>query len=264
VTDPENAAANAAATLAAVARRLDAAAHLEPAGGAAVLQSIVDATVTLFDAEAASLALHDPVTDGLVFRVAAGEHGQGVIGVTVAPGEGVAGYVQATGRPLAIADVAADPRFERAAAERTGYVPRTLLAVPLVDETGVLGVLEILDRRDGGSFGLRDIELASVFARQASVAIRATGLERGAAQLLRDALVAITAADASGLADGDIDALVSAATPAGGEDDAVWRIADRIARLDDPDPADVRFIVEILDALDRRTAARRPRRPISG
>jgi hypothetical protein len=76
--------------------------------------------------------------------------------------------------------------------------------------------------------------------------------------------VAITAADASGLADGDIDALVSAATPAGGEDDAVWRIADRIARLDDPDPADVRFIVEILDALDRRTAARRPRRPISG
>ena len=150
--------------------------------GAAVLRSIVDATVALFDAEAASLALHDPATDRLVFRVAAGEHGQGVVGLTIAPGQGVAGYVQATGQPLALSDVAADPRFGRAAAEQTGYVPRSLLAVPLVDETGVLGVLEVLDRRDGGSFDLRDIELASVFARQASVAIRATGLERDAAR----------------------------------------------------------------------------------
>jgi GAF domain-containing protein len=259
----DSVAANAAAALAAVARRLDAAARLEPAGATTVLQSIVDATVTLFDAEAASLALHDPVTDGLVFRVAAGEHGQGVIGITVAAGEGVAGYVQATGRPLAIADVAADPRFERAAAERTGYVPRSLLAVPLVDDSGVLGVLEILDRRDGGSFGLRDIELASVFARQASVAIRATGLERGAAQLLRDALVAVAGTD-DALDAPAIDALVAAATPSGGDGDAVWRIADRIARLDDPDPADVAFIVEILDALARRSAARRPRRPTAG
>ncbi len=255
----------ASAALAAVARRLEAAVRIEPPGGELVLQSIVDATVTLFDAEAASLALHDPATDRLVFRVAAGERGQGVVGVSVASGEGIAGYVHATGQPISIADVASDPRFERAAAERTGYVPRSLLAVPLVDEASVLGVLEILDRRDGGTFDLRDIELASVFARQASVAVEATRLDRQASGLLRDSLVAVAAAAAGSgpgsLDDEAIDALVaSAAESAAGADDPVWRIADRLARLGPTDPADVDFIVEILDALARRTAARRGRR----
>jgi GAF domain-containing protein len=250
----------AASALAAVARRLDAAAAIEPPGGEAVLQSIVDATVTLFDAEAASLALRDPATDELVFRVAAGARGQGVIGIRVASGEGVAGYVLATGQPLAIADVAADPRFERGAAERTGYVPRSLLAVPLVDETDVLGVLEILDRRDGGSFGLRDIELASVFARQASVAIRATRLDRSGLRLLRDALATVAAGD-DDLDDAAIDALVgSLAERAAGPDDPIWRIADRVARLGELDPSDADFVVDILDALARRTDARRGRR----
>jgi GAF domain-containing protein len=251
----------AAATLAAVARRLDAAARIEPPGGEAVLQSIVDATVALFSAEAASLALYDAVTDRLVFRVAAGERGQGVIGLAIAPGEGVAGYVFATGRPLVVGDVAADARFERSAAEQTGYVPRSLLAVPLVDDAGILGVLEVLDRLDGGSFGLHDIDIATVFARQASVAIAATRLDRSGVRLLRDALAAVSAADAGTLDGPAIEALVgSVAHGLGGEDDPVWRIADRIASLGSLDGADADFVVDILAALQRRTARRRGRR----
>ncbi len=251
----------AAAALAAVARRLEAAVRLEPPAGELVLQSIVDATVSLFDAEAASLALYDPATDRLVFRVAAGERGQGVIGVSIASGDGIAGYVQATGQPIAIADVAADPRFERSAAERTGYIPRSLLAVPLVDGAVVLGVLEILDRRNGGTFDLRDIDLATVFARQASVAVTATRLDRRATDLLRDALIAVAAAGPGSLDRDAVEALVaSAAAASTGADDPVWRITDRIARLGPTDPADVDFVVDILDALARRTAARRGRR----
>ena len=52
-----------------------------------------------------------------------GPQGEGVVGLASAAHEGIAGYVFSTGQPLAVADVAADPRFERATAERTGYVP---------------------------------------------------------------------------------------------------------------------------------------------
>jgi GAF domain-containing protein len=250
------------AALASVGQRIDAASRLEPPGGEAVLQSIVEATVAMFGAEAASLALHDPSTDRLVFRVAAGERGQGVIGLSIAPGDGVAGYVFATGSPLAIADVAADPRFGRGAAEQTGYVPRSLLAVPLVDDAGVLGVLEVLDRLDGTSFGLRDIELATVFARQASVAIGATRLERDGARLLRDALVAVAAAAPGSLDDAAIDDLVRAAGAGAAPDGSpVWRIAERLARLQTIDADDADMVVEVLDAVLRRTARRGRRRP---
>ncbi|HET9521683.1 MAG TPA: GAF domain-containing protein, partial [Candidatus Limnocylindrales bacterium] len=179
-----------------IALRVEIAGRLTPPGGAAVLRSVVEATVVLFGAEAASIALFDPATGRLVFEVAAGGQGEGVVGLSIAPDSGVAGYVFTTGQPLALSDVAGDRRFGRATAEQTGYVPRSLVAVPLLDDEGTIGVLEVLDKRDQAAFDLHDIELASVFARQAAVAIRVSRLERDTASLLRGALVAI-AADAS-------------------------------------------------------------------
>lgn len=238
----------------AIAHRADVAARIEPPGGAAVLRSIVEATVALFDAEAASIALYDRSTDRLVFRVAAGAQGQGIVGVSIPPHEGVAGYVFSTGQPMAIADVAADPRFGADTAQRTGYVPRSLLAVPLVDDDDSLGVLEILDRRDAAGFGLREVELASVFARQATVAIRATRLERDTATLLREALRAF-----GGAGDATIDEIVTAAT-AGLEGDTgtpLWSLADRVARLRAADSEQVGLLVDLLDVLIARTERHR-------
>lgn len=250
--------------LVAVARRLDAITRIEPPAGIAVLQSIVDATVVVFSAEAASLALFEPATGRLVFRVAAGSHGAGVVGVEVAPGDGVAGYVFSTGQPLAIADVRADPRFGHETAARTGYVPRSLLAVPLVGGDGPIGVLEILDRADGGSFTLGDIERASVFARQATVAIAATSIERDGARLLAAAIRAILGADTTPGArsrpdPAAIDVLIATVMDRSLDRDAAgWRLADAVARATDAPASDVDLVVELLDVLAGR--ARRPRR----
>ncbi|HEX8026510.1 MAG TPA: GAF domain-containing protein, partial [Candidatus Limnocylindrales bacterium] len=148
----DDAEAAALAALRQIASRIDVAARLEPPAGEAILRSVVDAAAVLIRAEAASIALYDPATNRLVFRVAAGEHGQGVVGLSIELGEGVAGYVFASGEPLAIGETTVDPRFQREAAERTGYVPRSLLAVPLADDAGTIGVLEVLDRRDGSPF----------------------------------------------------------------------------------------------------------------
>ena len=238
--------------LEAVAARAAAADRLEPSGGEAVLRSVAEATVTLFDAEAASIALHDARTDRLVIRVAAGTAGDGAVGLSMGPSEGIVGYVFTTGQPLAVSDVAADPRFDRSAAQETGYVPRSILAVPLVDDGGTIGVLEVLDRRGDAGFGLHDIELASVFARQAAVAIRASRVEREVGELLR-ATLARLATDGTAGADEAVDAAVAAAVAGLDDGDgSLWPLADAVARARAAAPGEVALVIEILDALARR------------
>lgn len=254
-------------TLRAVALRVEAARRLSPPAGAAVLRSIVDATASLFGAEAASLALHDPATDRLVFEVASGEQGQGVVGLAIPSGDGVAGYVFSTGQPLALSDVAGDARFGRSTAERTGYVPRSLIAVPLIDDEGILGVLEVLDKRGEAGFDLRDLELAAVFARQAAVAIRSSRIERDAAALLRAVLGAADALAGSddageGLPADALDAIIATAIGRldGAGDDPLWALADQIARLRAVDPDQLELVRELLAVLVRRAERGQPGR----
>lgn len=243
-------AGRARAALGAIALRAAIAARLTPPAAEAVLRSIVEATVTLFAAEAASIALHDPATDQLVFRVAAGSRGEGVVGLAIRPDQGVAGYVFTTGLPLALSDVASDARFGRDAAERTGYLPRSLVAVPLLDDEGAIGVLEVLDKRAAGGFDLRDVELASVFARQATVAIRASRVERDVRRLLGDALAAIAP---DGVTAADVEELAAAAArDLDGDDAPLWRLADEVARLRTADAGDVELVAELLAVLARR------------
>jgi GAF domain-containing protein len=262
-------------TLHAVALRVEAARRLAPPAGTAVLRSIVEATVALFGAEAASLALHDPTTDRLVFQVAAGERGQGVVGLAIESGQGVAGYVFSTGQPIALSDVARDSRFGRATAEQTGYVPRSLIAVPLVDDEGVLGVLEVLDKRGDGGFDLHDVELATVFARQATVAIRSSRVERDTASLLRSVLLAADAAasatdpafgddGASGdPIDAELEAIIAAEvrTLDADDDDPLWALADQIALLRAADPGQLELVRDLLEVLVRRSDRGRAGRP---
>jgi GAF domain-containing protein len=250
-TDPA-ADARALEAVRAITLRLATARRLAPPATTQLLRSIVEATVALFDAEASSIALYDPAADKLVFQVAAGTQGEGVVGLAINPDQGIAGYVFTTGQPLALSDVANDARFGRAAAEQTGYVPRSVVAAPLLDNEGSIGVLEVLDRRSQAAFDLRDIELASVFARQAAVAIRASQLERDAAALLSSALTAIAGNGADGRADVDAVVADAVATLAREDDGGLWALADEIARLRTADPGELDLVRELLGVLVRR------------
>jgi GAF domain-containing protein len=235
----------------AVGARLGAAEHLAPRTGEPTLRAIADAAVALVRVTAASIALHDAEADRLVFRAAAGPEGEAVVGLSIAAHEGIAGYVFATGQALAVGDVVRDPRFERTTAERTGYVPRALLAVPLVDDSGSIGVMELLDRQDGAAFDLADVEVATRLAAAATAVARASRAGRDANELLRAALAGVMGSD-----DVAVDDVVSAAAERLGEDEPVWRLADRIARLRAADPDDVDLAIDWLDALLARSTRR--------
>ena len=249
---------DARAALAAIGRRAEVARRLELGSAEAVLRSVVEAAVALFEAEAASIALYEPARNVLVFRVAAGEQGQGVVGLEIPPDRGLVGYVFSSGQALAIADVRADPRFGRSFAEQTQYMPRSIVAVPLVDGRGTLGVLEVLDKRSEASFSLRDIELAGVFARQATVAIRASRVERDTATLLRSVIGALTGDDVPAAG---IDALVVAAlAQVDDPDDPLWPLVEQIAALRRVGPERRELLGALLDVLVRQAERGRGRR----
>jgi GAF domain-containing protein len=136
-----------------------------------LLRSITTAAMQLFGAAACSLALLDDAEEHLVFHVASGAGAADVVGLRVPVGQGVAGWVVTSGQPISIADVTRDPRFARDVAEQTGYVPRSILAMPLETERAMLGVIEVLDRRSEGGEGAEDMTLLAVFANQAALAI---------------------------------------------------------------------------------------------
>jgi signal transduction protein with GAF and PtsI domain len=236
--------------------RAAAAERLAPPTGDEALRAMADAAAAAFEVTAISIALHDPATDRLVFRVAAGPEGPGVVGLSIGAHDGIAGYVHATGQALAVADAQADPRFERSTAERTGYVPRSLLAVPLVDTGGILGVMELLDRRDGAPFDLGDVEAATRMAAAVTAVARATRVERDATVLLRAVLRAVAGSEgeASAVAPGDddVEALVDEIGQRLPDEDGLWRLAGRIGRLRDADPDDLDLAVAWLDALLER------------
>jgi GAF domain-containing protein len=142
-----------------------------PSSNDELLQTIVEAAARLFGAAAASIALVDEKNQTLEFRVAYGAGRAEIVGMQLPVDQGIAGYVAMTGQPLAISNVQQDPRFARDAAKKTGYVPRSILATPLLWRDRVIGVMEVLDKIAAPAFGMQDMELLALFARQAAIAI---------------------------------------------------------------------------------------------
>jgi GAF domain-containing protein len=142
-----------------------------PSSNQDLLQSIVEAAARIFNAAAASIALVNEEQQTLDFKVSYGAGNEEVVGMQVPLDKGIAGYVAMTGQPIAASNVQQDVRFNQEFAKTTGYVPRSILATPLLSGDQVIGVMEVLDKIDAPSFGMQDMELLALFARQAALAI---------------------------------------------------------------------------------------------
>ncbi len=184
----------------------------------ALLGSIVEVARAIFHARAASVLLLDEATDELVFEAVVGEGEDTLIGRRFPSGTGIAGWVLGTRQPLVLADVATDPRFSAEAAQSTGFVPKGIMAVPLLHGEEALGVLEVLDRPADARFRIEEVDLLGLFGIQA-----AAGLA-----LLRRARTAAAALEGQ---EGELIALarIAARLSALGDDRAV---ADFLAALD--------------------------------
>jgi hypothetical protein len=139
---------------------------------ARLLEAVVRVTAGVFDAAATSLALLR--WDGaLLYRSAWGAGAEEIVGVELPSGQGIAGAVVASRQGEVVPDCRADPRFAGAVSRRTGYVPHTMIVVPLLRGDEVIGALSVLDRRDGERYGIADLARATLFADLAVAALDA-------------------------------------------------------------------------------------------
>ncbi len=212
-----------------------------------LLQLIVDATVSLFGAQAASIALLMKDPDRLEYRVAGGPQTGDVVGMSVAPSQGIVGYVYSTGESVALTDLPGDPRFDKTIAEQTGYFPRSVAAVPLTSEDSVVGVLEVFDKNLDESFSVRDMEVLAAFAAQAGAAIGGTRVQHDLPLLLRNSLRQID----PGMTDDQVQAVVSKTTQELDADAETpfWTLVDQVSRLRDLGESELELVGDILEVV---------------
>jgi len=159
---------------------------------ASVLGAVIDALRDLLQADRATVFIFDSQSDELIIHVAHGVGGSGSE-VRIPASAGIAGACAQSKQIINIPDAYADPRFNRDVDRRTGYVTKSMLAVPLLDDQGELvGVAQVLNAKSG-TFDDDDSQLAQGIASQAAIALRRAQLITNSidrARLLKEMAVA--------------------------------------------------------------------------
>ncbi len=149
-----------------VTSQLAATLELEP-----LLNLILDKAIELLDTEAGTFMLTIEDTGELEFRVVRGPASSDLLGKRLPIGTGLAGTAVQTGRPVLVNRVQDDKRWFNQVDASTDFQSQSILTVPLLRQNAVLGVVQLINKRDGAPFDEEDQSLLTAFAGQAVVAL---------------------------------------------------------------------------------------------
>lgn len=133
------------------------------------LQLLVTRIVETMHAEAASIFLVDASGTQLECRACAGP--TDIVGLRVSIETGIVGRTFATNNCQMVRDAAHDPDFANKIDEKTGFATHSVLCAPLSAANGPIGVIEVLNKRDGALFDNADRELLRMLAAPAVLAV---------------------------------------------------------------------------------------------
>jgi sigma-B regulation protein RsbU (phosphoserine phosphatase) len=151
-----------------------------------ILKTALDTAARVMEAEAASVLLVDPATGELLYEAVREAEDPSLRGrmdevsrtYRIPRGVGIAGWVAERGEPLNVPDAYQDPRFNQEVDRRSGFRTRSILAMPLRTDGAVIGVAEVINRKDGEPFDREDLVLFRHFCDIAAVAIQKARLHR--------------------------------------------------------------------------------------
>jgi len=140
-----------------------------------LLNKVATSAAKIANAQASSILLIQPQNDIMRFASVYGlsEQDQEMLLQLIVPLHGsMAGSVALTGEPLLSNDVAVDPRFYAGVSNTVEMKTRSLLAVPMMAQDKAIGALEVINQRYDDGFNAADIEMLTLFASQATIAIQ--------------------------------------------------------------------------------------------
>jgi Nif-specific regulatory protein len=135
------------------------------------LDLITESATRMVGAQAASLLLLDDKTNSLFFKAATGEKKQEVKEFRVKVGQGIAGHVAEKGEPLLIKDVREDERWYKGISDSLELETRSMACVPLKLHAKVIGVMQLINKKDGSAFDETDMLQLQEFAGLAALAL---------------------------------------------------------------------------------------------
>ncbi len=135
----------------------------------ALLVYILESAMRLVKCESSSLLLANKSDNTLRFVVALGPKGAEAMNIAVDKNS-IAGWVAENKKSLIINDVEHDPRFFATVQQKTGYVTKTMVAIPMHVKSECIGVIELLNKADGLGFDEEDLQILELLANQAGIA----------------------------------------------------------------------------------------------
>ena len=136
-----------------------------------VLNNSLAAVEQFIEVETSSIFELDANAGELFFCCARGAEAEKIADLRLRVGEGIAGWVAHTEKPLIVADAYQDPRFLCAFDDITGFTTKSILCVPLKAKHHLVGVLELLNKTDGTDFDEEDLNIMSILANQIGTAL---------------------------------------------------------------------------------------------
>jgi putative methionine-R-sulfoxide reductase with GAF domain len=136
--------------------------------GDILLEKIMDSSLALTQSDAGSILLVEE--SNLVFKIVKGAKAEDLPGKSIPVGKGIAGWVAKSGKSLLTGELQGDPRFDPEIDMITGYETKSVLCVPLTMKTGVIGVIELLNKKNG-YYTEKDEELLVYLAGQAAISL---------------------------------------------------------------------------------------------
>jgi len=136
-----------------------------------VLNFAMKAAEEFMDAEASSVYELDTEKGDIIVRLARGEKGGFIQSQRLKFGEGIAGWVIQSGKPMIAEDVHKEPRFSDRFDRETGFTTRSLMCVPLTIRGKTIGAIQVINKKNGDPFTKEDSELLTALAQQIAVAL---------------------------------------------------------------------------------------------
>jgi response regulator RpfG family c-di-GMP phosphodiesterase len=162
-----------------------------------MLEQVIVMSKHVLNAEAALVILFRDYGHELYFETTTGPVGKSLRQETMNGQYGIAGQVMHTNRPLIVNDVSRSTNFHQTIDEAIGFSTKSLICAPLSIKRNMLGVIEVLNKRDGGVFDEQDEKAVTSIATTAAMAIENTRIQQSLLDAYKSTINAMaTAIDA--------------------------------------------------------------------
>ena len=136
----------------------------------ATLKMVMEQARILMQADRSTLFLYQKELDELWTKVE-DVNSKNLIEIRISASRGIAGYVALTGKALNITDAYMDKRFDASIDQKTGYLTRNILCLPVFNSANeLIGVTQLINKQQG-SFTASDEEFMRAFNIQAGIAL---------------------------------------------------------------------------------------------